>query len=115
MTDKREHPRQNCNIRVKFDILGDFDSQSLKPAIGKGHILDISRGGAFIVSNSRVLISVPIKLYFKMNKTKYIIDGIIVRTGLLANNPSEIAKRLANKKAKGDSYIAVKFDTTFDI
>jgi hypothetical protein len=48
---------------------------------------------------------------FVLNKEKLIINGRIVRTGLLKNNPTEVAQKFAEFASKGDNYIAVEFDT----
>ncbi len=115
MNEKREFPRYACDLSVKFTFYeGNPDElkiETAKPVKGKGKIIDISRGGVFIVSNSRVNINLPINLIFSSGGQKNNINGIIVRTGLMDNNPSEIAQRYTGKKLKGDAYIAVKFDT----
>lgn len=119
MNDKRKYPRQRCNIQVKFkfyegnpDDININDAAALK---GKGVIMDISKGGAFVVSTSRVSIDMPINLNFKMQKNDFEIQGIIVRTGLIKNNPSEVAQRWADEKVKGDTYIAIMFDQPVEI
>lgn len=113
MNEKRKFPRQSCKLQVNFEFYeGDpdeLDIQSADAVKGKGIIMDISKGGAFIVSNSRVSINMPINLYFSSKNGKYELEGIIVRTGLIENNPSEVAQHYARKKVKGDAYIAVKF------
>jgi hypothetical protein len=114
MNEKREFPRYACKLPVKFAFYeGNPDElkiESAKAVKGKGIIIDISKGGAFIVSNSRVNINMPINLNFSSGGKKNIINGIIVRTGLMKNNPSEAAQRYAGQKVKGDAYIAVKFE-----
>lgn len=118
MNEKRQYPRTECNIKVSFTFFeGDpdeLDTQTAKSATGKGIIMDISKGGVFIVSNSRVSVNMPINLNFSSKTKKINIDGFIVRTGLLKNNPSEVAQKFAGKKAKGDAYIAVKFNKPLD-
>jgi hypothetical protein len=114
MNEKREFPRYACNLSVKFAFYegnpDEFKIETAKSVKGKGTIIDISKGGAFVVSNSRVNINMPINLNFSSDGKKNNINGIIVRTGLMKNNPSEIAQRYAGKKVKGDAYIAVKFE-----
>lgn len=77
---------------------------------GKGVIIDISRGGVFIASNTRVAAGMPIILNFELMKQKMSITGHIVRTGMLANNPSEVARKFSMFSHRGDSYIAVEFN-----
>ncbi len=113
MTEKRKFPRQTCKLQVNFEFYeGDPDELDIKSAEsikGKGVIMDISKGGAFIVSNSRVSINMPINLVFSSGDVEKELEGIIIRTGLIENNPSEVAQQYAKKKVKGDAYIAVKF------
>jgi hypothetical protein len=78
---------------------------------GKGLIIDISCGGVFLISNSRVSPALPIIMKFVLNKEKLVLNGRIVRTGLLKNNPTEVAQKFAKFASKGDNYIAVEFDT----
>lgn len=114
MTENRQHQRKECNIKVKFDYFeGDPEkvTTNQKPTIkSKGYILNISISGAFMVSNCRVSVQMPVKLYCKINKTKLELTGEIVRTGMIQNNPSEVAQRYAAKKVKGDSYVAIRFN-----
>ena len=114
MEEKRKYPRHKCKIPVSFEFYegnpDEIDDQSLVPLKGKGHIIDISKVGAFVVSNSRVNVNMPIILHFTKDKKIFSADGTIIRTGLLKNNPSDIAQQLPKTRAKGDSYIAVKFD-----
>ena len=72
-------------------------------------MLNVSISGAFLVCNCRVSVQMPIKLYCKIQKTKLELEGEIVRTGMVQNNPSEVAQRYAAKNVKGDSYIAIRF------
>jgi hypothetical protein len=113
MNEKRKFQRYACNIPVKFSYYegnpDELDLESAAAIKGKGVIMDISKSGTFIVSNSRVSIDMPINLVFSLDNKKN-IKGNIVRTGLIQNNPSEVAQRYAGKKVKGDAYIAVKFD-----
>ncbi|MGQ9842890.1 MAG: PilZ domain-containing protein [Spirochaetota bacterium] len=114
MTEKRQHQRKETNIKVKFDYFeGDPEkvTTNQKPTIqSKGYILNISISGAFMVCNSRVSVQMPVKLYCKINKTKLELTGQIVRTGMIQNNPSEVAQRYAAKKVKGDNYVAICFN-----
>jgi hypothetical protein len=114
MNEKREHSRKECNIKSKFEYFeGDPEqvTTNQKHTIkSKGYILNISVSGAFMVCNCRVSVQMPIKLYCKINKTKLELTGEIVRTGMIQNNPSEVAQRYAAKKVKGDSYIAIRFN-----
>jgi hypothetical protein len=115
MNEKRKFPRFVCKIPAKFTFYeGNPDEliiDSANTIKGKGIIIDISKGGAFVVSNSRVNINMPINLIFSSDGKMNTINGIIVRTGLMKNNPSELAQKYADQKVKGDAYIAVKFDT----
>ncbi|MBN2039131.1 MAG: PilZ domain-containing protein [Spirochaetes bacterium] len=114
MNEKRKYPRKECNFKVNFTFFegspDELDTSTSKGISGKGIILDISKGGVFIISNSRVSINVPVRLAFSSKSEKFNIEGLIVRTGLLKNNPSEVAQKFSGTKAKGDAYIAVKFD-----
>lgn len=112
-SDKRKHTRYACSIKTKFDFyVGNPDEIDISieiPQKGKGIIIDISCGGVFIASNTRVPAGMPVILDFVLDKKKINIQGKIVRTGLLKNNPSEIAKKFSMFSSKGDSYIAVEF------
>jgi hypothetical protein len=116
MGDKRKHPRYACKIRADYEYYeGDPDSMDIStitPLKAKGFILDISRGGVFIVSDERVSIGMPIRVLFHTRKEQFNVMGKIVRTGLLKNNPSEVAQKFSKFSGKGDSYIAVEFDET---
>ena len=116
MTEKRKYPRYNCEFKTKFDYYEGnpekIDTDKDTPQKCKGHILDISQGGVFIVSVTRVAIGMPLRIKFSTKKNKYNVMGFIVRTGLLENNPSKIAQKFAKFSSKGDSYIAVEFDKT---
>lgn len=118
MEDSRKYPRYSCKIPVSFEYHeGDPDTIDLEkdiPEKGKGTIMDWSRGGVLIVTKSRVSVGMPIKLNFKVKRKKNKLFGIIVRTGLIMNNPSEVAKRIKNEKVKGDAYIGIKFDELID-
>ncbi len=118
MDDKRRYRRFPCSIKVDFEYFegepGEIDTATAIPIKGKGIILDISVGGLFLVSNSRVGVNLPIKLRFNSKSRAYNLEGTIVRTGLVKNNPSEIARRLAALHVKGDSYIAIQFNNLID-
>ena len=113
--DKRKFARYSCSIKTNFEFFdGDPDSIDMETQVsekGKGLIIDISCGGIFLISNSSVSPGLPIIMKFVLNKEKLIINGRIVRTGLLKNNPTEVAKKFAEFASKGDNYIAVEFDT----
>ena len=119
MTDKRQYPRHQCNFKSKFNYYignpDEIDFDELTPNKGKGVIHDISKGGIFIISSNRVAPGMPIEVQFKTRKNKLQIMGKIVRTGLLKNNPTELAKKFLKFSSSGDSYIAVQFNNTIDI
>ncbi len=113
--DKRKHTRYSCSIKADFEFFeGDPDTIDVETQVsekGKGLIIDISCGGVFLISNSRVSPGLPIIMKFVLNKEKMMINGRIVRTGLLKNNPTEVAQKFSKFASKGDNYIAVEFDT----
>ncbi len=113
MTDNRKFLRHFCEIKTKFDYYQgnpeEMDLSTAKPKKGKGCIHDISLGGLFIISNERLSIENIADVHFKTKKGKYNVRGTVVRTGLLANNPSEVVQRLTGCKTSGDSYFAVEF------
>ncbi|HPS59135.1 MAG TPA: PilZ domain-containing protein [Spirochaetota bacterium] len=113
MPDQRKYPRYSCSIKTKFEYFtGNPDEVNIDTSVadkGKGVIIDISRGGVFIASNTRVAAGMPVILNFNLLKQKIRIAGHIVRTGLLTNNPSEVARKFSMFSSKGDSYIAVEF------
>jgi hypothetical protein len=112
MSDKRKYPRYSCKIKAEMEIYesnpDEKDAENTVPVIGKGFILDISRGGFFLISNERVSVKAIIKAKYKIKKTETNSIGKVVRTGLLANNPSELAQKFAQFSSHGDSYIAVE-------
>ncbi len=118
MKDKRQYKRYKCKISVRFSHYQgnpeDIDKENTVPIKGKGWIMDWSRGGVFIVTKSRINMNMPINLRFKLSRKKININGTIVRTGMIENNPSESAQRLQGIKVKGDAYVAVKFDNLID-
>jgi hypothetical protein len=118
MSDKRLHPRFPCHMKVRFRYFeGDPDTIDLETAPskkGKGVVLDISLGGILIASNNRVNISAPIMIEFRTKKEKLALSGTIVRTGLMENNPSDIAQQYKGAGISGDTFIAVHFNTELD-
>lgn len=118
MQEKREYPRYPCMLKVKFHYYnGDPDDPKLltqKPRRGNGRILDISRGGIFIASYAKTGVNLPVSVSFKTRKKVYSIDGIIVRTGLIQNNPADVLKKFSSLHIKEDAYLAIKFDPPLD-
>ncbi len=80
-------------MKVHFDYFdGDpdtIDTTRDKSRSGKGHILDISRGGIFIATNNRVSVNMPVRVEFRTASRKLKLEGTVVRTGLMRNNPSK--------------------------
>lgn len=113
-SDKRKYTRHSCSIKTKFDYYegnpDDIDINITIPKKGKGVIIDISCGGVFIASDTRVPAGIPVILNFTLNKQKISVQGQIVRTGLLQNNPSPAARKFSMFSSKGDSYIAIEFN-----
>ena len=111
--DKRKYERYQCKIKTKFNIYegnpDEIDYDVTAPNKGKGMICDISQGGACIISKERVSVGMPTLMNFKTKQKKHSVQGNIVRTGLLKNNPAETALRFAKYSVLGDSYIAVEF------
>ena len=116
--DKRKYARYSCSMKTGFHFYeGDPDELDMETEVsrkGKGLIIDISCGGVFLISDSRVSPGLPIILNFTLKKEKLTINGRIVRTGLLKNNPTEVAQKFAKFSSKGDNYIAVEFDTPLE-
>ena len=117
-SDKRKYTRHICSIKSKFLYFtgnpDEIDISIDEPHKGEGVIIDISRGGVLITSNTKVPVGMPVILKFPFNKQNMNIQGNIVRTGLLQNNPSEIAKKYSIFSPKEDSYIAVEFTEPID-
>ncbi len=113
MSEKRVYKRHQCFEKIDFDYFegnpDDIDISTTVPIKCKGHMLDLSRGGAFIVTDTRVAVNMPVRLRFQTKKSKYEAAGTIIRTGLLKNNPSEIAQKYAAVKVREDAYIAIQF------
>ena len=119
MVEKRRFPRHKCVIKTKFNYYeGDPDEINFDisvPLKGKGTICDISQGGLLIVSKVRVAVGMPALINFKTKKKKNSVYGRIIRTGILANNPSEVAQKLASCEKYGDSYIAIEFKEPIEL
>ena len=114
MPEQRKFPRYSCSIKTKFEYFtGNPDEVKIETSVaekGKGLIIDFSRAGVLITGNTRVAAGMPIILNFELVKQKMRITGQIVRTGMLANNPSEVARKFSMFSNRGDSYIAVEFN-----
>ena len=112
-SDQRKFLRFSCSIKVKFDYFvgnpDEIDIHTSEPKKGQGVILDISQGGVFVASDTRVPAGMPVILDFAIDKKKMNVHGKIVRVGLLKNNPTEIARKFSKFSSKGDSYIAIEF------
>ena len=117
-SDKRKFERYPCNIKTKFDYFeGDPETVDIDldvPEKGKGSIIDISKGGSFIISNNRITVGIPVIIYFEIKKKEYTVSGRVVRTGSLENNPSEVAVKFLPFLSKGNYYIAVEFSSPLD-
>ncbi len=118
MTEKRKYIRIACSIKAEFDYFkGDpekIDIDITEPEKGKGQILDLSPGGLFLVSNNRVSVNSPIRIYFKTPGKSYEVKGRIIRTGLLENNPTDVAVKYSSFSRYGDTYIGIEFDKPID-
>ena len=119
MSEKRKHARHQCNLRAKFryfeiddDKVYFLDEEEGKK--GKGTILDISRSGLLITTNSKLSINIPLIVTFKFKRDAHKIKGRVVRTGFWENNPSEIAKKFLSFSNSADIYIAVQFEQLID-
>ncbi len=119
MTEKRRFPRYQCKLKTKFNFYegnpDDIDNEITVPSKGKGVICDISRGGALLITTSRVSPGVPTLLTFKTKKEKLAVHGNIVRTGLLKNNPTEVAQKMSKYASFGDAYVAVEFKEPIEL
>lgn len=116
--DKRKFDRHSCKIKTKFDYYeGDPETIDINidiPGNAKGTILDISKGGLFILSNERITVGIPAVIHFELKKNKFGIPGRIIRTGSLKNNPSDVAKKFLPFLSSGNYYIAVEFNEVFE-
>ncbi len=114
--EKRKYPRYDCIIKVEFEFFDgdpdDTDQEISIPNKGKGRIHDISQGGAFIITGERVAVNHLVRLAFSTKANKYRTEARIIRTGIIQNNPSEIALRLLPHAKKNESYIACEFTET---
>ncbi|OHD64466.1 MAG: hypothetical protein A2176_11295 [Spirochaetes bacterium RBG_13_51_14] len=119
MVEKRRFPRYPCKIKTKFHYYEgnpeDIDYDITVPSKGKGVICDISQVGALVITTSRVSVGVPALVNFKTKKNKLAVHGHIVRTGLLKNNPTEVAQKMAKFTSFGDSYIAIEFNESVEL
>lgn len=119
MVEKRRFPRFSCKIKTRFNFYegnpDDIDYDITVPSKGKGLICDISQGGALLVTKERVSVGVPTLMNFKTKKNKHAVHGRIVRTGLLKNNPTEVAQKMARFISHGDSYIAIEFKEPIEL
>jgi hypothetical protein len=119
MVEKRRFPRFPCKLKTKFNFYegnpDDIDYEITVPSKGKGVICDISCGGALLVTSARVAVGVPTLVNFKTGKNKHAVHGNIVRTGLLKNNPTEVAQKMVKFSSFGDSYIAVEFKEPIEL
>ena len=114
MSEKRKFDRFQTKLKTKFEYFeGDPESIDMnkdKPIKSKGLTFDISKGGIFIITNERVVVGIPIISNFSIKGKKFRVNGSIVRTGLLKNNPSEVAQKFKKFSSHGDAYIAVEFN-----
>lgn len=119
MVEKRRFPRFACKLKTKFNFYEGnpetIDYDITIPSKGKGVICDISQGGALLITSSRVGAGVPTMVEFKTKKNKHAVHGRIVRTGLLKNNPTEVAQKMSKFTSFGDSYIAIEFKEPIEL
>ncbi len=118
MAEKRKYQRYNCKLKCRFEYFDDnteiVDTRTVKGKSGKARVLDISRGGIFISTNTSVSINRPIIVSYITNKKSYTLIGNIVRTGLIENNPAEVLNKFKALKIKEKIYIAVEFQKPVD-
>ena len=118
MDEKRKFARYRVQIKSKFEYYEGnpekIDTEISVPHKGKGLILDISQGGAFLISDEKVSPGMPVIIQFSNKNKSYNKDGVIVRTGLLKSNPSEIAKKFEKFSKKNKSYIAIEFNSLIE-
>lgn len=114
MNEKRQYKRYSCTMKIRFSYFeGDpdtIDISSVPTHKGKGLVLDISRGGMMIATDSRVSVNMPLTLEFRTKSSTYNLSATIVRTGLLNNNPSVVARRFANAGVGKSAFIAIQFN-----
>lgn len=113
MEEKRSYPRFSTDITCIFKYYEgnpeEIDLNKDPFETGSGTILDISQGGVFIISDELVAVSMPVIIECQIGKKGHSIEGKVVRTGYIAENPSEVAQRFAERNVKGSTYIAVDF------
>ncbi len=113
MVEKRRFPRYQCKLKCKFNYYegnpDEIDYEITVPSKAKGVICDISQGGALLITSARVAPGVPALVNFKIKKQKLAVHGRIVRTGLLKNNPTEVAQKMSKFDTYGDAYVAIEF------
>jgi hypothetical protein len=113
MVEKRRYPRHTCKLKTKFSFYEgnpeEIDLEITVPSNAKGVICDISQGGVLVITSARVAAGVPSLTNFKIKKKKFAVHGHIVRTGVLKNNPTEVAQKMARFSSYGDSYLAIEF------
>jgi len=83
-SDRREHPRQSCDLTVSFQKDNNCD----------GYITNLSAGGVFIQTKKKFDVSDTIKMSFTLPNE----DNPLIATGKIIRNT--------------DDGIAVKFDVT---
>ncbi len=113
MDEKRQFPRYYCRLKTRAEIVHRIKTENFvseKKEKLKGWILDISRGGVFIVSDASASINRVITISFKTNNMTFDKKGIVVRTGLMNDNPVEVLDKFKNAKLKEKYYLAVQFD-----
>jgi hypothetical protein len=113
MDEKRNYPRFAAEIKAEYIYFEGnpetIDISRDKGIKGYGVIMDISQGGVFIISDEHVAVTMPVITSFTLGKQNYEIPGKVVRTGLIVDNPSELAQRFALSKVPGSIYIAIEF------
>jgi hypothetical protein len=113
MSEKRIFPRFSCQMKVRFHFHeGDpdtVDPETSPSKKGKGIVLDISRGGIFIATDTHVSINIPIIIDFRTKREAFTIGGTIVRTGRMKDNPSEVAMKYNHLRIRRNMYVAVQF------
>jgi hypothetical protein len=114
MSEKRLYPRYKYSAKAHFRFFeGDpdvIDAATAPSRKGNGRILDISKGGASVATNSLVSVNLPIILTFRLNGGKKTISGNIVRTGKIDMNPSALARAFSLLKSGRKYFIGVRFN-----
>ena len=115
MDEKRKYKRYKCKIKVRFRHENSgAEDDTFEPFKGKGHILDISRGGIFIATDSAVPVSCSVTVTFKTDSKIFDQNGFVVRTGLIRENPAEVVRKFDDYDIKEKTYIAVQFDNLIE-